>query len=428
MIPTHTSRTRLGRGVFLLAAVNLVALGSLTAPVVAGIPVKVVAAVPIEQRASALATVLALGGLTALVANPVFGALSDRTRGPLGRRRPWMLGGVLAGLGGMVLLTTAESILSIAVSWIVVQTAYNATFASAAALLADSVPEPRRAAASGVFTAAAFLGALPPLALATLLPAHVGAISFVMPVAALVVVGLAMTLPDSPAVRSVPRRSGEKPRVRLPVAFVAVWLQRLAMQSAFSLTTAFTLYLIVDRMASDPTAATPIATVNTLLGGAGVVIGATVAGAWASRRGGYLPFLVCAALGLAAAAGLRSIVAAPIALWTAAVIGGLAVGTYLTVNFALAMRTVPEGRFGAYLGILNGSETLPQVFAPVAAAALLTVGAGDPVSGSPDNYAALSLGACLVALLSIGVIPALRRAATPTERETADAKALPFGP
>ncbi|MGO2748052.1 MFS transporter [Microbacterium sp.] len=411
------------RSVYLLAGVNLVALGSLTTPVVAGLPLKIDALLPVDQRAAALASVLMLGALAALVASPVFGALSDRTRGRFGRRRPWMLGGVVAGLAGTAALAVADTFPAIAISWVCTQIAYNATLAASVALLADTVPDSRRAAASGVFTAAAFVGTLPPLLLTALLPRHVDLVSFVMPIVALVVVGFALRvrekMPDAAPTRPRDRRAGSVRDLLTRSstgAFAAVWLQRLAMQSGFSLAGAFTLYLVIDRMADDAVGATPVAMVATLCGGAGIVLGASVGGAWASRMRQYLPFLVCGAVGLALAASMRAFAAAPVVLWTAAAVGGLSVGIYLAVNMALAMRVLPAGRAGTYLGILNVAETIPQMLAPMAAAALLRVGSGDPISGAGDSYFALYAVAAGVALLSLATLPALRRSAPRSHR------------
>jgi len=401
------------RAVYLLAAVNLVALGSLTAPVVAGLPLKIDAIFPEAERAAALATALALGGLASLIASPLFGMLSDRTRIRFGRRRPWMLGGTVVGLGCAAAFAAAYSFPLIVISWVCAQVAFNATLAAAAALLADVVPESRRAAASGLFTAAAFVGTLPPLLLSALLPRQVDLVILVMPLIAVVVVGFAMTI-DERAPRTSPQVQRAAPADRIlsvSSAFAAVWLQRLAMQSAFSLVTAFTIYLIIDRMTANAVTATPIAMIATLLGGAGIVIGAAVGGAWASRCQSYLPFLAAGAVGLAVGASVRAFADVPFMLWSAATIGGLAVGVYLAVNLAMAMRVIPVGREGSYLGVLNVAETIPQVLAPMVAVALLRVGQGDPFSGATDNYAMLYAAAALIALLSIATLPALHRAA-----------------
>ncbi|MGP6175982.1 MFS transporter [Microbacterium sp. A196] len=398
--------------VYLLAAVNLVALGSLTTPVLAGIPLKIDDLMPADQRATALATVLTLGGLAALISNPLFGALSDRTRGRFGRRRPWMLGGAVAGLIGVAALSASDSLPAIMVSCVCIQTAFNAILATAAALLADTVAESRRAAASGVFTAAAFVGVLPPLVLTALLPRHVDLVSLVMPVAALAVVGVAMTVPDR-ASSALPTAGRGRRQTPVSRAFAAVWLQRLAMQSALSLATAFTLYMIIDRMTSDPVAATPIAMIAAVAGGAGIVIGAAFGGALASRLHRYMPFLVCGAVGLSIGASLRAVADVPIALWVASAVGGLAVGAYLAVNLALAMRVLPEGRAGTYLGVLSITETIPQVLVPLVAAGLMRLGQGDPFSGASDNYLVLYASAAVLALLSLATLPALRAASRP---------------
>ena len=129
-MPRERSNRPERRTVLLLAAVNLVGLGSLTTPVMAGIPLKIDALFSADQRAGALALVLAIGGVSALIANPVFGALSDRTRGRFGRRRPWMLAGALAGIIGILALSAAESFAAIIAAWVCVQVAFNATLAA----------------------------------------------------------------------------------------------------------------------------------------------------------------------------------------------------------------------------------------------------------------------------------------------------------
>src|SRR3546814_14329516 len=97
-------------------------------------------------------------------------------------------------------------------------------------------------------------------------------------------------------------------------------------------------------MTGDATAATPVTTLATLIGGAGIVVGATVGGAWASRHRSYLPFLVCGALGLPVAALCRAAATAPVMRWAAAIGGGTGVGASPAVHPALSLRTVPAGR------------------------------------------------------------------------------------
>src|SRR3546814_8468411 len=88
-----TSHRSIGPGrILLIAAVNLVGLGSLTAPAVAGVPVKSADMLPAGERAAALAAVLALGAISALILNPGFAALSARPPGRHGPPPPMILG------------------------------------------------------------------------------------------------------------------------------------------------------------------------------------------------------------------------------------------------------------------------------------------------------------------------------------------------
>ena len=52
------------------------------------------------SKEATLGLVTGIGAFVAMVANPVLGAFSDRTRGRFGRRRPWVqLGAVVSVLG-----------------------------------------------------------------------------------------------------------------------------------------------------------------------------------------------------------------------------------------------------------------------------------------------------------------------------------------
>jgi MFS family permease len=116
--------------------------------------------------------VLAPGLIVALLANPFFGLLSDRTPGRLGRRRPYILAGSLLNIGGLALmaltplLATADgsgnalapSLLILMGGLMLTQLFNNAAAAPFHALLPDMVPEEQRGLASGIMGLALFLG------------------------------------------------------------------------------------------------------------------------------------------------------------------------------------------------------------------------------------------------------------------------------
>lgn len=413
MRPERPPRKRLPARVYLATAVNLSALGALTAPAVIGLPAAIDRMVPTEARTGALAAVVACGAVAAVFANPLFGALSDRTHGRWGRRAPWLVAGSIGGAVAIVGLLHADSLAALTLWWVLAQILYNATFAAAPALMADGLVERQRARSSGVFSAGAFLGTLPPLVLVAVLPAHVDEVSLVMPGVTVAAAVVCVAVVREGGARRPTGARWQPIALREAPGFAAIWVQRLLVQLAFSLFTSFTLYFVMDRMSAAETEATPIVSVATVAGSACLVVGSAVAGRWAARRGGYLPFLGIAIGALAVAGLIRAGADGPAGLWASAVVGGAAIGVFTAVDLALALRTIPAAKVGTYLGMLNVAETVPQVVARPLAAGLLAFGGPDPVSGAPDNYATLLVAAAATAVAALAPLPFLRRVARP---------------
>src|SRR5690349_16204437 len=120
------------------------------------------------NKEGVLALVTGVGALFSLIANPVWGALSDRTISRFGRRLPWIAGGTAVGAGGLAILALAQDIPMMIVGWSLVQTALNAPFAALTAAIADQVPVAQRGLAGGYFGVAQTIGAAAGAALAVL--------------------------------------------------------------------------------------------------------------------------------------------------------------------------------------------------------------------------------------------------------------------
>ena len=115
------------------------------------------------NKGVALAFVLVPGAFVSLFANPLFGLLSDKTRGRLaawGRRRPYILLGTLVNIGGLVWMAFAPNIPSLAIAYVIVQFSNNAATAPFHALLPDIVPVEQRGLASGVMGLLAIVGTI----------------------------------------------------------------------------------------------------------------------------------------------------------------------------------------------------------------------------------------------------------------------------
>lgn len=126
-----------------------------------------------SQKDLVLGVVEAPGLIVALIANPLFGLLSDRTRGRFGRRRPYILAGTALNVVGLALMALvpmslsrhggnalAPSIIALLVGLMVTQLANNSAAAPFHALLPDFVPEPQLGVASGIMGLAQLLGTI----------------------------------------------------------------------------------------------------------------------------------------------------------------------------------------------------------------------------------------------------------------------------
>ena len=74
------------------------------APLLVTLALKINSLVGLEQAPSNLALVAGTGAFLAMFANPLLGMLSDRTSWRLGRRRTWMLVGLLRGTSGVLVV------------------------------------------------------------------------------------------------------------------------------------------------------------------------------------------------------------------------------------------------------------------------------------------------------------------------------------
>jgi maltose/moltooligosaccharide transporter len=85
--------------------------------------------------------------ITGLLVQPIIGHLSDRTWGPLGRRRPYLLGGAIVSAIALVLMPNVHSLLAATAMLWLLTGAINVAMEPFRALVADSVPEEQRTTA-----------------------------------------------------------------------------------------------------------------------------------------------------------------------------------------------------------------------------------------------------------------------------------------
>ncbi|MFI6645960.1 MFS transporter [Streptomyces sp. NPDC050504] len=408
--PTRVPTSR----IYLLALIELAALGPIATALAFSLSLKVLQIAP-ETKESSLALVTTAGAVTALIANPLWGHLSDRTRSRFGRRRPWIAGGTALGAASALLMLAASSPGWLAAAWALGQLGYNAALASLTAMLADQIPEEQRAQASGVFGAFGFLGIVPAMLVAALFTDNLPVVVLTMPLLSLALVGVLCTVVPDPPVRDLPAPSHGRGGIfraflfnplKVP-AFSLAWIQRCAMQFGYTIVGTYGLFYLMERLGLAQSHAVSLTSLATLVAALLNVVAAFICGRLAARRGNYGPFIVAAAAGMAVSLLLKAFSGELVVFWASTAIASFALGVYYSIDLALVLRTLPAGEEGKYLGIFNLAKTIPQSVAPAVAPFALALGGPDPVSGHPQNYTSLYLTAAVAVVASLAVLPGL---------------------
>ena len=109
-----------------------------------------------ERAPNSLALVGGSGHCVAIVGNPFFGRMSDRTSSPLGDAPAVDGVGLLGGSLGILVVALAPTIPVVLVGWCIAQLFFNALLAAQVAVLPDQVPR-----LSGAWSPVSWVSALP---------------------------------------------------------------------------------------------------------------------------------------------------------------------------------------------------------------------------------------------------------------------------
>ncbi|MDX2540275.1 MFS transporter [Streptomyces sp. WI04-05B] len=337
------------------------------------------------SKETLLAWVAGAGALVSLVANPFFGALSDRTTSRWGRRTPWIVAGAAGGALSLLLLAGASGLWTMVAGWCLVQLTLNAAFAAVTAAVPDRVPRLQRGSVGGWLGVAQILGVVGGTGLAT---AAGGVGAGYVACAAFTLLGVApyvlrhkdlrITAGDLPtwSWRTFLAGFWLSPRRYPDLAWA--WLTRFLINLSNALVLLYLLYYLRDRLDyADPEGGVLILTaVNSVTLVATVVVG----GVWSDRVGRRKPFVIWSGV-------LMAVATAALAVWqtwpgaiVASAVLGIGFGVFTSVDFALMTDVLPKAvDRGKDLGVINVANALPQVAAPVLAAPIVTYLGGYPV-------------------------------------------------
>lgn len=323
--------------------------------------------------------VLAVGGLAGVIAGPLAGGMSDRTRGAFGRRRPWALGGVAVAATSLGLMASASGPLAVGAAWVGVSVGTAVASAAFTALIADQLTDQRGAASAAIASSQA-VGIVVGVGVIVLLGLGVVSGYIVLALVLLVCgVAAALVLPDPPdADAAAGARAVRTLSARLAAfadrEFVWLLVGRLVVNIGNALGTGLLLFFLLYGLHRESSGAEDDLLLLIVVYTVFVVAASLVAGRISDRRGHRVSLTVGAAL----VQGVASLLLAALPTFettlVAAALLGIGYGAYMSVGLALATDLLPFPDDSARdLGLVNVSASLGQLIGPLIGAGLVAL-------------------------------------------------------
>jgi MFS family permease len=379
------------------------------APLLVTLALKVNSLVPDSEAPGQLALVVGVGALVSLFANPFFGRMSDRTTSRLGRRRPWMVLGLVGGTLGILVVALAPSITVVLVGWCLAQLFFNALLAAQVAVLPDQVPPRQRGVVSGVLGTCVPIASVAATFLVDVFSGHQLAMflapcvvgGFFILLFATVLDDHRLSVADKPAwsLREFagcfyfsPRKSPD---------FAWAFLSRFMFILAYAMLVTYQAYYLLHRVGSAKGDVPHQIFLGTLAQTAVVVVVSLLSGRLSDRTGRRKIFVVTASVGYGLALFVLAAATDVNGYLVGIALSGIGFGMYFAVDLALVADVLPDEQSTAKdLGVLNFAGALPFSVAPVIAPVVLAV--------SDGSYAALYVVAGTCAILGATAILRVR--------------------
>jgi MFS family permease len=316
------------------------------------------------DRTVALARLAALAAVLSMAVPPVAGFISDRLRQTGIGRRPFVVGGAALNVVGLIVAMRAHALSGLTWGLLVAVFGQHVASATYHAMMPEVVRPERWGQASGHMGVATLAGSVAGMGIAGTLPLAVAYLAMIATSGA----GAAVTtlVPEQPRLRPT-----DRPRalVRSWRRFSWVFASRFLVLFAQTLLMTFVLYFFEDVLrVRDAAGGTAAVAVLALIGAAASAFYAGRLSDAVDRAG----VVAAAGVPMALAVAGFALVPEPSLVFVLAVVWGVGYGAFLSVDWALALDSVPDlANVARDLGVWGIATNLPAVVAPVVGAAIL---------------------------------------------------------
>lgn len=326
------------------------------------LPAILLAFVPDALKNTYLGAMTFAGLFMAMLIQPISGALSDSSGAAWGRRRPWIVIGAVGTFISLLILGAAQTYMMLAFSYLLLQSLSNVAHGPLQGLIPDLVPREKRGSASGVKNLLDIGGLLAGVLVAGYFVDRGESRLALVAIIAVMTGALLVTLFG---VREQPAKPAAVPLLALVKAAMRhvyrldygrysayAWLlaSRFLVLAGIYAIQGFAQYFIRDVLKSpNPAGATAQLMAIIGIGTAALVYPA----GYASDRMGRKTFNVLSAVTCAVGILLLLVVRSYTQLLVVGGILGIGLGSFLSINWALATDLVPANEAGHYLGLSN---------------------------------------------------------------------------
>ena len=358
-------------------------------------------------REEYLGYITGAGSLVVMVTAPLLGVLSDRTRSRIGRRRPFMIGGMLVGILSLFVLAMAPSALVLGIGWVLAQLGWGQVLQALLTSMADKLSETQRGKVAGLAGFATQVAPVVGVVIAGSFAAD-ALLLFLLPgLVGVIFVTLFVLFTKENDTRNA--RFDEKLSLgtlfskylynpRSYPDFSWVWLGRFLFYFGLTLNTTFTAFFFAERLGVSVADSAPIIATISLIGIVATTAGAIGGGFLSDKLRRRRLFVLYSGVLFTLGTVVMAVATDFTLLVTGSMIVSAGIGMFSAIDQALILDVLPEKdtNAGRFMGIIGFAVSIPQAVAPFIAPAFLAIGV---VAGGEKNYTLLYLIAGVFTLL-----------------------------